>query len=113
MPIASALSSIATALRPRKGDQTRAAIVDAALAMASREGLEGLTIGTLADQMQMSKSGVFAHFGSREDLQLAVLQGIRGPLRRRGAAPGREEAARPAAARGHPRSLGRVPGARD
>jgi AcrR family transcriptional regulator len=74
MPIVSALSSIATALRPRKGDQTRAAIVDAALAMASREGLEGLTIGTLADQMQMSKSGVFAHFGSREDLQLAILK---------------------------------------
>jgi AcrR family transcriptional regulator len=74
MPIASALSSIATALRPRKGDQTRAAIVDAALAMASRDGLEGLTIGTLADQMQMSKSGVFSHFGSREDLQLAVLK---------------------------------------
>ena len=74
MPIATALSSIATALRPRKGDQTRAAIVDAALAMASREGLEGLTIGTLADQMRMSKSGVFAHFGSREDLQLAVLK---------------------------------------
>jgi AcrR family transcriptional regulator len=42
--------------------------------MASREGLEGLTIGTLADQMRMSKSGVFAHFGSREDLQLAVLR---------------------------------------
>jgi AcrR family transcriptional regulator len=73
MPIASTLSSIATALRPRKGDQTRAAILEAALAMASREGLEGLTIGTLADRMQMSKSGVFAHFGSREDLQLAVL----------------------------------------
>jgi AcrR family transcriptional regulator len=74
MPIAAALSSLATALRPRKGEQTRAAIVDAALAMASREGLEGLTIGTLADRMQMSKSGVFAHFGSREDLQLAVLK---------------------------------------
>jgi AcrR family transcriptional regulator len=58
----------------RKGDLTRAAIVDAALAAASREGLEGLTIGTLADQMQMSKSGVFAHFGSREELQLAVLK---------------------------------------
>lgn len=58
---------------PRKGNLTRAAILDAALAAASRDGLEGLTIGTLADQMQMSKSGVFAHFGSREDLQLAVL----------------------------------------
>lgn len=74
MPITSALSSIATALRPRKGDLTRAAIVEAAMAIAAREGLEGLTIGTLADTMQMSKSGVFAHFGSREDLQLAVLK---------------------------------------
>ena len=73
MPISATLSSLATALRPRKGDQTRASIVEAALAIASREGLEGLTIGTLADQMKMSKSGVFAHFGSREDLQLAVL----------------------------------------
>ena len=44
------------------------------MAIAARDGLEGLTIGTLADQMQMSKSGVFAHFGSREDLQLAVLK---------------------------------------
>ncbi|HVE88413.1 MAG TPA: TetR/AcrR family transcriptional regulator [Burkholderiaceae bacterium] len=53
---------------------TRAAIVEAALLAASRDGLEGLTIGTLADSMQMSKSGVFAHFGSREELQLAVLK---------------------------------------
>ena len=53
---------------------TRAAIVEAALLAASRGGLEGLTIGTLADSMQMSKSGVFAHFGSREELQLAVLK---------------------------------------
>jgi AcrR family transcriptional regulator len=59
--------------RVRKGEATRAAIVGAALAIARREGLEGLTIGLLADHMQMSKSGVFAHFGSREDLQLAVL----------------------------------------
>jgi AcrR family transcriptional regulator len=61
------------ALRPRKGDATRAAILDAALAIAGRDGLEGLTIGALADSLKMSKSGVFAHFGSREDLQLAVL----------------------------------------
>lgn len=61
------------AARPRKGEATRAAIVDAALALARREGLEGLTIGVLAEQMRMSKSGVFAHFGSREDLQLAVM----------------------------------------
>jgi len=73
-PIKSALSTLATALRPRKGEMTRAAIVEAAMGIAARDGLEGLTIGTLADQMQMSKSGVFAHFGSREDLQLAVLK---------------------------------------
>ena len=58
----------------RKGELTRAAILDVALDSASRDGLEGLTIGLLAEKMSMSKSGVFAHFGSREDLQLAVLK---------------------------------------
>jgi AcrR family transcriptional regulator len=58
----------------RKGGQTRAAILDVALELASRNGLEGLTIGLLADRMSMSKSGVFAHFGSREDLQLEVVK---------------------------------------
>jgi AcrR family transcriptional regulator len=58
----------------RKGELTRAAILDVALDLASRDGLEGLTIGLLADRMNMSKSGVFAHFGSREDLQLEVLK---------------------------------------
>jgi len=58
----------------RKGEQTRAAIIDAALELAARQGLEGLTIGSLAERMRMSKSGVFAHFGSREDLQIAVLK---------------------------------------
>jgi AcrR family transcriptional regulator len=57
-----------------KGEQTRAAILDEALRIARRLGLEGLTIGTLADATGMSKSGLFAHFGSREDLQLAVLK---------------------------------------
>lgn len=59
---------------PRKGEQTRAAILDVALEIASREGLEGLTIGLLAERMSMSKSGVFAHFGSREELQIAVVK---------------------------------------
>lgn len=58
----------------RKGEQTRVAILDAALDLASRDGLEGLTIGNLAERMQMSKSGVFAHFGSREDLQVEVVR---------------------------------------
>jgi AcrR family transcriptional regulator len=58
----------------RKGEQTRSAIVAAACELAARDGLEGLTIGALAERMDMSKSGVFAHFGSREDLQIAVLK---------------------------------------
>lgn len=58
----------------RKGELTRAAILDVALDLASRDGLEGLTIGLLADKMSMSKSGVFAHFGSREDLQIEVVK---------------------------------------
>lgn len=53
---------------------TRVAILDAALELSSRDGLEGLTIGLLAERMQMSKSGVFAHFGSREDLQVEVVR---------------------------------------
>lgn len=57
-----------------KGQQTRAAILDSALTLASSQGLEGLSIGVLAEQMQMSKSGVFAHFGSREELQMSVIR---------------------------------------
>jgi AcrR family transcriptional regulator len=67
-------SSMPMAVPQRKGLQTRAAILDAALAMASRQGLEGLSIGSLADAMQMSKSGVFAHFGAREELQISVVR---------------------------------------
>ena len=73
MTFVTTLRSLTSPLRPRKGDATRAAIVEAALAVARRDGLEGLTIGVLADALSMSKSGVFAHFGSREELQLAVL----------------------------------------
>jgi AcrR family transcriptional regulator len=57
-----------------KGRQTRAAILDAALALASHIGLEGLSIGALAEVTGMSKSGVFAHFGSREELQISVVR---------------------------------------
>ena len=57
-----------------KGQQTRATILDAALALASNMGLEGLSIGALAEVTQMSKSGVFAHFGSREELQISVVR---------------------------------------
>jgi len=57
-----------------KGQQTKAAIVDAALRLASQVGLEGLSIGAVAEIMQMSKSGVFAHFGAREELQISVVR---------------------------------------
>ena len=58
----------------QKGQQTKAAIVEAALGLATQIGLEGLSIGALAEVTQMSKSGVFAHFGSREELQISVIR---------------------------------------
>ena len=58
----------------QKGQQTRGAILEAALGLASNMGLEGLSIGALAEVMGMSKSGVFAHFGSREELQISVVR---------------------------------------
>lgn len=57
-----------------KGQQTKQAIVDAALGLAEQIGLEGLSIGALAEVTKMSKSGVFAHFGSREELQISVIR---------------------------------------
>ncbi|WP_298214185.1 TetR/AcrR family transcriptional regulator [Acidovorax sp.] len=67
-----ARSSTGRALQ--KGQQTKAAIVEAALGLATHIGLEGLSIGALADVTGMSKSGVFAHFGSREELQISVVR---------------------------------------
>ena len=62
-----------TAAATSKGAATRDSIIDRAYQIVRKEGFEGLSIGTIADSVGMSKSGVFAHFGSREDLQLAVL----------------------------------------
>ena len=56
-----------------KGQQTKATIVEAALNLATHIGLEGLSIGAIAELTGMSKSGVFAHFGSREELQISVV----------------------------------------
>ncbi len=64
----------ATAEQASKGAQTRAAILDRAVDLASAEGLEGLTIGRLAAELGMSKSGLFAHFGSKQELQLATIE---------------------------------------
>lgn len=57
-----------------KGADTRSSILDEAMAQASRLGLEGLSIGTLADEVGMSKSGLYAHFDSKEALQLDILE---------------------------------------
>lgn len=57
-----------------KGERTRQSILERAVDLASLEGLEGLTIGRLADDLDMSKSGLFAHFGSKEDLQIATVE---------------------------------------
>src|SRR5881396_474390 len=58
----------------RKGEQTRTLILNEAVALASQLGLEGLSIGSLAERLGMSKSGLFAHFGSKEELQLLTLK---------------------------------------
>ena len=74
-PVPAARKRAATSARSlQKGQQTRATILDAALALASHMGLEGLSIGALAEVTKMSKSGVFAHFGSREELQISVIR---------------------------------------
>ena len=57
-----------------KGAQTREAILERSLSLASHLGLEGLTIGRLAEELDLSKSGLFAHFRSKEELQLQTLQ---------------------------------------
>ena len=68
-------SPVSTPARFRvpKGQRTRDSILRTAVNLASVEGLEGLTIGRLADELKMSKSGLFAHFGSKEELQLATV----------------------------------------
>jgi AcrR family transcriptional regulator len=57
-----------------KGEQTREAILRHSLGLATRVGLEGLTIGRLAEDLRMSKSGLFAHFRSKEALQIEILR---------------------------------------
>jgi len=57
-----------------RGLRTREAILASAVDIASVNGLDGLTVGSLATQLRMSKSGLFAHFGSKEELQLATIE---------------------------------------
>src|SRR5258708_31367663 len=63
--------------RKAQGEGTRRAILEAAVHLASAEGLEGLTIGRLASELSMSKSCLFAHFGSKEELQVATVEAAR------------------------------------
>jgi AcrR family transcriptional regulator len=63
--------------RKARGDRTRQAILEKAVQVASAEGLEGLSIGRLAGDLGVSKSGLFAHFGSKSDLQVATVQAAR------------------------------------
>jgi AcrR family transcriptional regulator len=83
--------------RRARGARTRASILETAANLASVEGLEGLTIGRLATELGMSKSGLFAHFGSKEELQLATIGAAREIFAREVVAPAR------AAERGLPR----------
>src|ERR1700688_4276879 len=76
-PAAPAVISGAVQHRRARGIRTRGAILQRAVNIASLEGLEGLTIGKLAASLKISKSGLFAHFGSKEDLQCAVVDEAR------------------------------------
>jgi len=60
-----------------RGAETKKRILQSATELASREGLEALTIGKMAEALEMSKAGLFAHFGSKEELQLATVNAAR------------------------------------
>ena len=70
-----------------KGETTRLTILDRAVPLASLRGLNGLTIGDLAGELGMSKSGLYAHFGSKEALQLALIDRVFSAFERDVAAP--------------------------
>jgi AcrR family transcriptional regulator len=76
--------------RRARGRRTRDSILEAAVDIASVEGLDGLTIGRLASALGMSKSGLFAHFGSKEELQLATIEAASEIYLREVIAPARE-----------------------
>ena len=81
-----------------KGERTRQGILDVAASLATEEGLEPLSIGKLAEATELSKSGLYAHFGSKEELQLATVDHAAALFVREVIAPAREA----------PRGLARV-----
>ena len=72
------LQGVTTTPIQTKGERTRATILDEAARLATIVGLDGLTIGGLAHAIGMSKSGLYAHFGSKQELQLATIDAARG-----------------------------------
>ena len=84
----------ATDGRIRRGDETRRTVLRRAVDVASVEGLDGVTIGRLAQELSISKSGLFAHFGSKEELQLATIRAARAIFSQRRRHPGPGEAGR-------------------
>src|SRR4051812_45861060 len=73
--------------RIRRGDETRRTVLRSAVDLASVEGLDGVTIGRLAQELSITKSGLFAHFGSKEELQLATIRAARAIFSRTVVAP--------------------------
>src|SRR4249919_1851901 len=67
------MATVKTRRRRPEGERSRSVILHTAARLATVEGLDGLTIGRLAAETGMSKSGLFAHFGSKEELQLATI----------------------------------------
>jgi len=85
------MPSGAVGRRRSDGKRTHAAILDVATRIASIEGLEGLTLGRLAEELEVSKSGVYAHFGSREQLQLETIAAAQEIMEREVVAPALSE----------------------
>ncbi|GAB4056559.1 TetR/AcrR family transcriptional regulator [Catellatospora paridis] len=73
--------------RLARGERTRTAVLDAAVALASEAGLDGLSLGQLAERLHVSKSGLFAHWSSKEELQLAAIEHARDQWARRVVGP--------------------------
>ena len=109
------MSSTQTRKRRSDGERSRAAILEEAAKLSTVEGLGGLSLARLADAVGMSKSGLFAHFGSKEELQLATVERAAGDLRgargRAGDARARRARAAPRVRRALPplRRAGRLP----
>src|SRR3954452_9937414 len=98
--LSTAMTGIERRRRP-DGERSRTAILHEAARLATVEGLDGLSISRLADAVGMSKSGLFAHFGSKEELQLATIQAASAIFDEQVIEPARETPAGPARLRAY------------